>query len=220
MAALGNTIGGTFEDLRDIIALVVDKHRIGVCLDTCHAFAAGYDLRSPSAFAATMKKFDETVGFKYLKAVHMNDSKAPYGSHRDLHANIGTGFLGLRAFHNIVNDSRFAGLPLILETPIEVRDDDGNLVKNEKGKETEDKNIWATEIKLLESLVGMDTEDVQFVKLEKALARKGEPERKRLADQFERKKEKEAKGEKKSRKKGSTKVESEDSELSELEDET
>ncbi|TKA64855.1 hypothetical protein B0A55_11746, partial [Friedmanniomyces simplex] len=125
MTAGGNTIGCTFEDLRDIIALVTKKDRVGVCLDTAHVFTAGYDLRTPAAFLRTMERFEDVVGFKYLRALHLNDSKAPLGSNKDLHANIGTGFLGLRAFHNIVNEPRFAGLPLVLETPIEVRDDDG-----------------------------------------------------------------------------------------------
>lgn len=193
MAAGGNVLGSTFEDLRDTIALVTDKSRVGVCLDTCHAFAAGYDLRSPSAFKATMSQFDDLVGMQYLRALHINDSKAPFAAHRDLHANIGTGFLGLRAFHNVVNESRFEGLPLILETPISVLDTDGNVVKDDKGKEKESKAIWAREIKLLESLVGMDVDGEEFVKLEKQLARKGEPERKRLAEQLERKKAKEEK---------------------------
>jgi AP endonuclease-1 len=192
MAAGGNVLGSTFEDLRDTIALVEDKSRIGVCIDTCHTFAAGYDLRSPAAFQETLSQFEEIVGFKYLRAMHLNDSKAPFASHRDLHANIGTGFLGLRAFHNVVNEPRFAGLPLVLETPIDATSDDGTPLKDAKGKLKEDKNIWATEIKLLESLVGMDTESDIFLTLEKTLARKGEPERKRLAEQQERKKEKEA----------------------------
>lgn len=193
MAAGGNVLGSTFEDLRDIIALVTNKERIGVCIDTCHAFAGGYDLRTPSAFKETFDEFDKTVGFKYLRALHINDSKAPFASHRDLHANIGTGFLGLRTFHNLVNDSRFAGLPLVLETPIEVRDEAGNVVKDDKGKEKEDKNIWAREIKMLENLVEMNPESEEFLTLEKKLARQGEPERKRLMEQQERKKEKEKK---------------------------
>ncbi|KAK3069884.1 DNA-(apurinic or apyrimidinic site) lyase, partial [Teratosphaeriaceae sp. CCFEE 6253] len=134
MTSGGNTIGSTFEDLRDIIALVERKERVGVCLDTAHVFTAGYDLRTPETFTATLKRFDEVVGMKYLRALHLNDSKAPFASHKDLHANIGTGFLGLRAFHSLVNDHRFAGLPLVLETPIEVRDDAGEVVKDEKGK--------------------------------------------------------------------------------------
>jgi len=175
----GNTIGTTFDDLRDIIALVSDKSRVGVCLDTCHAFAAGYDLRTPSAFAATMADFDATVGMIYLRAMHVNDSKAPFASHRDLHANIGTGFLGLRAFHNVVNEPRFVGLPLVLETPIDRKDDNG--------KSIEDKRVWAREIKLLESLVDMDTEGVEFLKLEEELAQEGKLERDKHQEQYDRK---------------------------------
>jgi len=190
MTSGGNTIGCTFEDLRDIIAQTTNKDRVGVCIDTAHVFTAGYDLRTPEAFTTTMDQFEKVVGFKYLRALHLNDSKAPINSHKDLHANIGTGFLGLRAFHNVVNEPRFAGLPLVLETPIEVRDDDGNLVKDEKGKEKEDKRIWAREIKLLESLVGMDLDSEEFLDLEKALQKRGEPERRRLEEQIERVKEK------------------------------
>lgn len=203
MAAGGNVLGSTFEDLRDIISQVKNKDRIGVCIDTCHAFAGGYDLRTPDAFKATMDQFEETVGFKYLRALHINDSKAPFNSHRDLHANIGTGFLGLRAFHNLVNEPRFRGLPLVLETPIEVRDENGAVVKDDKGKEKEDKGIWAREIKMLESLVETDAESEEFLELERKLARQGEPERNRLEEQVERKKkEKEKKGAKEKKKKG------------------
>ena len=193
MAAGGNVLGSTFEDLRDIIALIDDKDRIGVCLDTCHAFAAGYDLRTPEAFNATMTQLEEIVGTKYLRALHVNDSKAPFASHKDLHANIGTGFLGLRSFHNLVNSPLVAGLPLILETPIDVRDADGKLVKDEKGKDKEDKLIWATEIKLLERLVGMDVKGEEILRLEGELARKGRPERERLEEVVERKRVKDAK---------------------------
>lgn len=187
-------LGSTFEDLRDIISQVDDKDRIGVCIDTCHAFAGGYDLRTPEAFEKTFEEFDQIVGLKYLRAMHINDSKAPFSSKRDLHANIGTGYLGLRAFHTLVNDSRFEGLPLILETPIEVRDENGEVVKDEKGKDAkEDKSIWAGEIKMLESFVGMDADSEEFLALETKLQRQGEPERKRLGEQADRKKEKEDK---------------------------
>jgi AP endonuclease 1 len=201
MAAGGNVLGSTFEDLRDTIALIHDKDRVGVCLDTCHAFAAGYDLRTPEAFRATMDEFEKIVGFKYLRALHINDSKAPFASHKDLHANIGTGFLGLRAFHNLVNEPRIQGLPLILETPLEARDADGVVLKDAQGKIQEDTHMWAREIKLLESLVGMDTQSNEFIELEKALARKGAPERKRLADQVEKKREREEKKAKSPKKK-------------------
>lgn len=221
MAAGGNVLGSTFEDLRDTIALVDDKDRVGVCLDTCHAFAAGYDLRSPEAYKATMDEFDTVVGLKYLRAFHMNDSKAPFASHKDLHANIGTGFLGLRAFHNIVNDARLEGLPLILETPLESRDEDGKLLKDDKGKDVEDKGIWAREIKLLESLVGMHVDSQEFVSQEAALAKKGKPERDRLTDQIERKRVKDEKKANSPRKKGGKKqkVESGEDDDSDADDE-
>ena len=185
MAGAGNIIGSTFEDLRDIISLVNDKSRIGVCLDTCHSFAAGYDLRSKETFAQTMSKFDEVVGMKYLSALHLNDSKAPFGSHRDLHQNIGLGFLGLRAFHNVMNEPRFEGLPMVLETPIDSKDADG--------KDIEDKGIWAREIKMLEGLIGMDADSEEFKSTEKELAEKGAEERAKYQEQFERKLEKEKK---------------------------
>ncbi|KAI0535723.1 DNA-lyase, partial [Xylaria digitata] len=179
MAGQGNVIGSTFEDLRDIIDRIDDKTRIGVCIDTCHAFAAGYDLRSPPAFADTMSKFNEVVGASYLRALHINDSKAPLSSHRDLHANIGTGFLGLRAFHNVVNYDSFAGLPMVLETPIDRPGPDG--------KSIEDKRIWADEIKLLESLIGMDAESAEFAALEEKLQAQGASERAKIQDQVDRK---------------------------------
>lgn len=219
MAAGGNIIGTTFEDLRNTIEHIEDKTRVGVCLDTCHAFAAGYDLRSPEAFKATLKQFDDIVGLKYLRALHINDSKAPFESHRDLHANIGTGYLGLRAFHNVVNEPHFIGLPLVLETPTTNTDDNGDPVKDEKGKEKEDSGTWACEIKLLESLVDMDVESEEFLTLEAALARKGEKERKRVGDQAERRKEKDAKKAAKGRQKKSQDDDSNKSSLSELEDE-
>ncbi|KAI0911620.1 xylose isomerase-like protein [Ustulina deusta] len=185
MAGQGNVIGSTFEDLRDIIALIDDKARVGVCIDTCHAFAAGYDLRSPEAFAATMSKFDEVVGASYLRALHLNDSKAPFASHRDLHANIGTGFLGLRAFHNVVNYDTLSGLPMVLETPIDRPGPDGKTI--------EDKQIWADEIKLLEGLIGMDPASAEFTDLEEKLQTQGASERAKIQDQVDRKSAKDAK---------------------------
>jgi AP endonuclease-1 len=181
MAAFGgNTIGATFEELAEIIALVDDKKRVGVCLDTCHSFAAGYDLRTPRTFDEVIETFDRVVGLKYLMALHVNDSKAPLNSGRDLHANIGTGCLGLRAFRNLVNEPRLWGLPLILETPIDKKDKDGKTV--------EDKNIWAKEIKLLESLVGMDVESDEFRKLERELSEQGRAERERVQGQVDKRK--------------------------------
>jgi AP endonuclease 1 len=179
MAGSGNVIGSTFEDLRDIISLIDDKSRIGVCIDTCHSFAAGYDLRSPEAFKKTMESFNDIVGMKYLKALHLNDSKSPFSSHRDLHANIGTGFLGLRAFHNVVNFELFQHLPMVLETPIEK--------KGEDGKVFEDKNVWATEIKLLEGLIGADPESEEFRADEQRLQDLGAEERAKYQKQVDKK---------------------------------
>ncbi|EON63780.1 hypothetical protein W97_03008 [Coniosporium apollinis CBS 100218] len=214
MAARGvSTLGAAFEDLADVVEKVEKKERVGVCLDTCHVFAAGYDLRSPAAFKRTLDEFDEVIGLKYLRALHVNDSKAPLGSGRDLHANIGTGCLGLRAFWNVVNEERLVGLPMVLETPIDVKDP-------VTGKEVPDKGIWATEIKLLERLVGMDTESEEFLRLERELAEKGRLERERIQAQVdkreEKRKQKAEKGGKKGRgrkKKGESESESEPSDL-------
>lgn len=187
MATAGsNVIGSTFEDLRDIIAEVDDKDRIGVCLDTCHVFAAGYDLRQPNAFAETLTKFDNIVGMQYLKALHLNDSKAPLAAGRDLHQNIGLGFLGLRAFHNVVNEKRFENLPLILETPIDHKD--------ENGKDIEDKRVWAREIKMLEGMIGMDADGDEFKTMERDLAEQGQSERAKYQEAFQRKMDKAKKG--------------------------
>ncbi|KAF2671129.1 AP endonuclease [Microthyrium microscopicum] len=198
MAAFGgNTIGTTFEELAEIIEQIDDKNRVGVCLDTCHIFAAGYDLRTPESYKDTMDRFESTIGLRYLKAFHINDSKAPLNSGRDLHANIGTGFLGLKSFWNVVNDTRLWGLPLILETPIDR--------KNKDGKNEEDKSVWAGEIKLLESLVGMDPEGAEFEKLSTELQSQGKAERERVQAQVDKRK---PKGKKK-KKNASTDEESE-----------
>lgn len=123
---------------------------------------------------------------KYLRALHLNDSKAPFGSHRDLHQNIGLGFLGLRAFHNVMNEPRFEGLPMVLETPIDHKD-------AETGKDVEDKGVWAREIKMLEGLIGVDADSADFKALEKDLAEKGADERKKLQEQYDKKVEKDRK---------------------------
>lgn len=180
MAGSGNVIGSTFEDLRDIIALVDDKARVGVCIDTCHTFAAGYDLRTPEKFKETMDSFSDIVGMSYLKALHLNDSKAPFASNRDVHANIGTGFLGLRAFHSVVNFEPFQKLPMVLETPIDKKGADGKAI--------EDKGVWATEIKLLEGLIGADAESDAFKGEEIRLQALGAEERKKFQAQADKKK--------------------------------
>ncbi|KJE93875.1 endonuclease IV [Capsaspora owczarzaki ATCC 30864] len=118
MTGSGNVIGGKFEHLRDIIAHVKDKTRIGVCLDTCHMFAAGFDLRTRAEYDKVMNDFDRIVGFQYLRGLHLNDSKGELGCNRDRHENIGKGKLGLSAFELIMNDERFRNIPMILETPV------------------------------------------------------------------------------------------------------
>uniref|UniRef100_A0A7I5E7I5 AP_endonuc_2 domain-containing protein n=1 Tax=Haemonchus contortus TaxID=6289 RepID=A0A7I5E7I5_HAECO len=117
MAGQGHTIGSTFEQIRDIISMVKNKTRVGVCIDTCHIFAAGYDIRTPEAYEKTMKKFGEIVGFNYLKALHLNDSKGGLGCRVDRHENIGRGRIGKKGFKCIMDDERLDGIPLILETP-------------------------------------------------------------------------------------------------------
>ena len=116
-AGQGTALGATFEQLASIIARMNDHRRVGVCLDTCHLLAAGYDLCSPEGYASTFKQFGRLVGFDRLKAFHLNDSKRPLGSRVDRHEHIGEGFLGLEPFRRIVNDRRFSGLPMLLETP-------------------------------------------------------------------------------------------------------
>jgi apurinic endonuclease APN1 len=116
-AGQGNSVGSKFEELKMIINKVSDKKRVGVTIDTCHLFAAGYDIRSEKAYAKTMAELNSKIGFEYLKAFHINDSKGELGCGKDRHENIGKGCLGLNAFKNIINDSNLEGIPLILETP-------------------------------------------------------------------------------------------------------
>lgn len=185
MCGHGTTIGGPLSQLGDVISQIPEKYhsRIGVCVDTCHSFSYGYDLVSPEGFKSFMQEFDDKIGLKFLRALHLNDSKAPRGSNRDLHANIGTGFLGLRAFHNVMNEDRFQGLPMILETPI----DRPAPSSSPKDKPVEDKSVWAREIKLLESLIGMDPESSEFLALEAKLSEEGRAERQKHQAQYERK---------------------------------
>ena len=128
-AGQGTNMGFRFEHLATIIDNVEDKKRVGVCLDTCHTFTAGYDLRTKKAFKATMDEFEKVVGFKYLSAMHLNDSKPDLGARVDRHQSIGKGKLGVEPFRFIMNDKRFEEIPMVLETI--------------------DDTIWAEEIKLL-----------------------------------------------------------------------
>ncbi|KAJ0419399.1 xylose isomerase-like protein [Aspergillus carlsbadensis] len=231
MCGHGSTIGGSLSEFRDLLALIPKEHhaRIGICIDTCHSFAAGYDLVSPEGFQAFLKEFEDLVGIQHLRALHLNDSKAPRGSNRDLHANIGTGFLGLRAFHNVMNEPRFEGIPMILETPIkrppstskaaptttvneageddydeEGSDDEIKLKKTAKktpakkpaaarAELVEDLSVWAREIELLESLIGMDPESSKFLEIEATLSEEGRETREKHMAQYKKKLETEEK---------------------------
>lgn len=112
----GTNLGWRFEHLAEIIDQVEDKSRVGVCLDTCHTFTAGYDLRTKEACQSTFEEFDEVVGMHYLRAMHINDSKAEFASRVDRHHALGEGEIGWDCFEYIASDERFNGIPLILET--------------------------------------------------------------------------------------------------------
>lgn len=118
-AGQGSNIGYKFEHLRDIIDQVEDKSRVGVCLDTCHSFTAGYDLKSEEGYTESFAAFERIVGFSYLRGMHINDSMKPHGSRVDRHDSLGKGFIGEDLFKRIMNDPRFDNIPLILETPNE-----------------------------------------------------------------------------------------------------
>jgi deoxyribonuclease-4 len=122
-AGQGTSLGRSFEEIAAIIDQVEDKPRVGVCLDTCHIFAAGYDYRTPELYAETMAQFDSVIGLDRLKVIHLNDSKQPFGSNKDRHNHIGDGEIGLEGFRQFVNDSRLDGIPGILETE---KDDAGD----------------------------------------------------------------------------------------------
>ncbi len=115
-AGQGSNLGFEFEQLAAIIDGVEDKSRVGVCIDTCHAFAAGYDLRTPEACEKTFAGFGKIVGFQYLRGMHLNDAKSAFGSRVDRHHSLGEGNIGHDAFRWIMQDGRFDGIPLILET--------------------------------------------------------------------------------------------------------
>jgi deoxyribonuclease IV len=120
-AGQGTSLGSTFEQLASIIDQMHGHRRVGVCLDTCHLLASGYDLCSPEGYAATFTQFGRLVGFDRLRVFHLNDSKRPLASRVDRHEHIGEGCLGLEPFRRILNDRRFRGLPMLLETPKEER---------------------------------------------------------------------------------------------------
>ena len=131
-AGQGSNLGFAFEHLAYLIERVEDKSRVGVCIDPCHAFAAGYDLRTAEACDKTFAELERVVGFGYLKGMHLNDAMKILGSHVDRHTPLGEGMIGMECFRYIMQDARFDGIPLILETPDEQR--------------------WPEEIALLKSL--------------------------------------------------------------------
>jgi deoxyribonuclease-4 len=132
-AGQGSNLGYTFEQIRYIIDHVEDKERVGVCIDTCHVYSAGYDIKTEEGYRKTFEQFDEVIGFSFLKGMHLNDTKKELGSRVDRHESLGKGLLGEEVFRRIMNDPRFDNLPLILETPDDTR--------------------WAEEIRLLYSFI-------------------------------------------------------------------
>jgi deoxyribonuclease-4 len=116
-AGQGSCLGHRFEDVAEILARVRRPERLGICLDTCHLYAAGYDIATPGGYEQTIEELDRRVGLGKVKAFHLNDAKKGLGSRLDRHARIGTGTLGLETFRRIVNDRRFAGVPMVVETP-------------------------------------------------------------------------------------------------------
>ena len=128
-AGQGTIIGYRFEQIAAVIARTRDPGRVGVCLDTCHVFAAGYDLRTPAGYAEMMRRFDGEIGLGRLQAVHVNDSKRGLGERVDRHEHIGKGWIGIAAFRILMNDDRLRGVPLLLETPKDetLRQDVANL---------------------------------------------------------------------------------------------
>jgi len=128
-AGQGSHLGYNFEQIAQMIDGVEDKNHVGVCMDTCHIFAAGYPITDSKDYKATMNKFDDTVGLDKLRIIHMNDSMKEFGSKKDRHEHIGKGHIGLEGFRNIVNDKRLSKIPMILETHKEedLKDDIENL---------------------------------------------------------------------------------------------
>ena len=133
-AGSGGNLGSRFEELKTILDGVDDKSRVGVCLDTMHTFAAGFDIRTRDGFLKTMEQFDQTVGIGFLRGLHVNDSKVGLNSHVDRHESLGAGLLGIEVFKCIMKDPRFENMPLVLETPNE--------------------EIWAQEIRQLMEMAG------------------------------------------------------------------
>ena len=132
-AGMGSSVGASFKELAQIIEKIQNQSRVGMCIDACHIFAAGYDISTKKKYEETMNRFENEISIQYLKGVHLNDSKKECGSRIDRHAPIGKGFIGIEGFRCIMNDERFDDIPHILETP--------------------DRENWKNEIKLLYDLI-------------------------------------------------------------------
>lgn len=132
-AGQGSNLGYKFAHLGFLVANTTNKSRIGVCIDTCHAFAGGYDFRTREAYERTMSAFDELIGYEFLSAMHLNDTKNELGKRLDRHESLGKGFLGLESFENIMNDKNIDEIPMILETI--------------------DESLWAEEIQILRNMI-------------------------------------------------------------------
>jgi len=129
-AGTKNSMGSSFEDLKRIVKRVEDRERVGICLDTAHTYAAGYDLHSPRGVDETLRRFESVLGFGLLKVIHLNDSKSGLGSGRDRHEHIGMGYIGEAGFRALFKHDPIRGLPFIMETPIDDRRDEaGNMRK-------------------------------------------------------------------------------------------
>lgn len=127
-AGTKNSVGGSFEDIRTIMDGITDQKRVGICFDTCHGFAAGYEMRTEEGVSETLEHFDSIIGADYLKAVHLNDSRGELGSRIDRHEHIGMGYIGDEGFRHILHHPLIRALPLICETPVDKRRDDiGNI---------------------------------------------------------------------------------------------
>ena len=133
-AGQGTNLGYTFEQIATIIEQVEDKSRVGVCIDTAHTLASGYEIRTAEGYADTFRKFEEVIGFHYLRGIHLNDSKKELSTRVDRHDSVGKGVMGMDLFRMLMKDSRFDNIPIILETP--------------------DESLWAEEIRLLYTLAG------------------------------------------------------------------
>ncbi|KAI5959172.1 APN1 [Candida pseudojiufengensis] len=169
MAGHGNIIGSDLQDIKDVIDMIENKSRIGVCLDTCHSFAAGYDITDETKLLEFLDKFEKLIGPEYLSAIHLNDSKAPLGANRDLHQRLGQGFLGLDVFRAISNCERLKGIPIVLETPVNDDDDD----------------IYGEEINLLEWMEDLSIDDPKYIDRKEELSKLGEKERAEHLKKFE-----------------------------------